>query len=201
MLFKPGFPIQARELNNLQSTLQNQIEKFGDHFFKDGSVVIPGGISYDNKYYAVKINPDFLGLPVTAYINQVIGKQIIGQTSQITANVVNVLSAEDSETNDLTLYIKYLNSNSDSEFSAFLDGELLVLQDSVTYGNTTINAGSAFAQAIAQNATAIGSAVSVDNGIYFVRGILLRYKSKQSFLTNTAIPHHIELVYPLLRAQ
>jgi hypothetical protein len=171
VLFKPGFPIQARELNNLQSTLQNQIEKFGDHFFKDGSVVIPGGISYDNKYYAVKINPDFLGLPVTAYINQVIGTQIIGQTSQITASVVNVLSAEDSDTNDLTLYIKYLNSNSDSEFAAFLDGELLVLQDSITYGNTTINAGSAFAQAIAQNATAIGSAVSVDNGIYFVRGV------------------------------
>ena len=29
VLFKPGFPIQSRELNTLQSILQNQTEKFG----------------------------------------------------------------------------------------------------------------------------------------------------------------------------
>ena len=44
VLFKPGFPVQSRELTTLQSILQNQIEKFGQHFFKEGSVVIPGGI-------------------------------------------------------------------------------------------------------------------------------------------------------------
>ena len=32
VLFKPGYPIQARELTSLQSILQNQIEKFGQHF-------------------------------------------------------------------------------------------------------------------------------------------------------------------------
>ena len=42
VLFKPGYPVQARELTGLQSILQNQIEKFGQHFFKEGSRVIPG---------------------------------------------------------------------------------------------------------------------------------------------------------------
>ena len=28
VLFKPGFPVQARELSTLQSILQNQIESF-----------------------------------------------------------------------------------------------------------------------------------------------------------------------------
>ena len=46
VLFKPAYPVQARELNNLQSILQNQIEKFGQHFFKEGAKVIPGNISY-----------------------------------------------------------------------------------------------------------------------------------------------------------
>ena len=32
---------QARELTGLQSILQNQIEKFGQHFFKEGAKVIP----------------------------------------------------------------------------------------------------------------------------------------------------------------
>ena len=37
VLFKPGFPVQARELTGLQSILQNQIESFGSHMFKEGS--------------------------------------------------------------------------------------------------------------------------------------------------------------------
>ena len=45
VLFKPGFPVQARELSTLQSILQNQLESFGSHMFKDGSMVIPGNIA------------------------------------------------------------------------------------------------------------------------------------------------------------
>ena len=46
VLFKPGSPVQARELTGLQSILQNQIEKFGQHFFKEGAKVIPGNTAY-----------------------------------------------------------------------------------------------------------------------------------------------------------
>ena len=57
VLFKPGFPIQARELTTLQSILQNQIEKFGGNFFKEGQIVIPGSLVYDNPLYAVEVDP------------------------------------------------------------------------------------------------------------------------------------------------
>ena len=40
VLFKPGSPVQARELTTSQTILQNQIEKFGNHFFKEGAMVI-----------------------------------------------------------------------------------------------------------------------------------------------------------------
>ena len=49
VLFKPGLPIQSRELTTLQSILQSQVEKFGKHFFKEGAVVIPGQVAYDNE--------------------------------------------------------------------------------------------------------------------------------------------------------
>ena len=45
VLFKPATPIQARELTALQSILQNQLESFAQHFFKEGSMVIPGNIA------------------------------------------------------------------------------------------------------------------------------------------------------------
>ena len=50
VLFKPGFPVQARELTQLQSILQNQVESFGSHMFKEGSMVIPGNINYNGEY-------------------------------------------------------------------------------------------------------------------------------------------------------
>ena len=36
VLFKPGVAVQARELTQLQTILQDQIDKFGRHIFKDG---------------------------------------------------------------------------------------------------------------------------------------------------------------------
>ena len=33
VLFKPGYPVQARELTTLQSILQNRVEQFGNNIF------------------------------------------------------------------------------------------------------------------------------------------------------------------------
>ena len=49
VLFKPGYPVQARELTTLQSILQDQIEKFGNHVFKEGDSVTGGGVRYNNQ--------------------------------------------------------------------------------------------------------------------------------------------------------
>ena len=76
VLFKPGIPVQARELTQLQTILQNQIEKFGQHFFKEGSMIIPGGTSYDSEYHAVKIDPNFLNIPVSNYTKVLVDNNI-----------------------------------------------------------------------------------------------------------------------------
>lgn len=58
VLFRPGFPLQARELTSLQSILQDQIEKFGSSIYKDGAMVIPGQVGYDLKYDAILIEDE-----------------------------------------------------------------------------------------------------------------------------------------------
>lgn len=40
-LFKPSVSVQARELTQLQSVLQNQISNLADGNFKDGTMVVP----------------------------------------------------------------------------------------------------------------------------------------------------------------
>ena len=39
ILYRAGRPLQARELTQSQSILQDQVEKFGGHFFKEGSII------------------------------------------------------------------------------------------------------------------------------------------------------------------
>jgi len=72
VLFKPGSPVQARELTTLQSILQGQMEKFGKHIFKEGSMVIPGVFKYDGQYTSVKLESTFFGVPVELYYDKLV---------------------------------------------------------------------------------------------------------------------------------
>jgi hypothetical protein len=174
VLFKPGYPVQARELTGLQSILQNQIERFGQHFFKEGAKVIPGNIGYTQLYYCVQLSNTYLGVPVSAYADQLVGSKITGQTSGVSAYVDKVLLPQDSERGNLTLYINYLNSSTENNTTQiFSDGEELICNQSIQsglLGNTTIAAGSPFALTLTSGAAATGSAFQIDNGVYFIRG-------------------------------
>ena len=175
VLFKPGFPVQARELTTLQSILQNRVEKFGQHFFKEGSMVIPGGTTYDQEYFAVKIDPNFLNIPVNNYTKVLAdGKiKIKGEISGVEATVINRLTSAESIDGFDTLYVKYNKSGTDGTTSTFLDGENLITLSTFNYLNTSIAENSQFARCIVSNATSTGSAFSVSDGVFFIRGLFV----------------------------
>ena len=56
VLFRPGYSIQTRELTTLQSVLQNQIENYGKSQFKQGQMVVPGEVAFNNKLDYVKLS-------------------------------------------------------------------------------------------------------------------------------------------------
>ena len=174
VLFKPGYPVQARELTTLQSILQNQIEKFGQHFFKEGAKVIPGNTAYSSSYYALELENNYLGIPLSDYITQLIGAKITGLTSGVTAVVNKIILNTESERGNTTLYVSYLGSNSqDNSTLQFSDGELLSSNKIISSANTIIASGEAFASTIALNSTSVGSAFSISNGVYFAKGQFL----------------------------
>ena len=185
VLFKPGFPVQARELTTSQSILQNQIEKFARHTFKDGSVVIPGGVSYDFDYQSIQIESTFLGLNVSDYISSFVGKEIRGQQTGLEAKIVNVLLSSQTSSGNITLFIKYTSGTANNEVGTFQDGETLITEENVVYGNTTISSGNTFAVTIATNAAQTGSAAHVDAGTFFFRGYFVDVK-KQTVVLDEA---------------
>jgi hypothetical protein len=60
LLFRPGRAVQARELTQLQTILQNQMARFGQNIFLEGTVVIPGGVTIDTNYEYVKLSAGVL---------------------------------------------------------------------------------------------------------------------------------------------
>ena len=171
VLYKPGHPIQARELTTSQSILQNQLESFGSHIFQEGAMVIPGGVMCDSQYAAVKLNPDHLGVNISVYASFLVGKRLRGESSGVVAVVDSYSDINENEgVTHLTIWVKYVRGGTDNETSTFIDGEILITEDAFTYGNTTINVEDTVASIISENAKGVGYSVAIEKGVYFIRG-------------------------------
>ena len=135
VLFKPGYPVQARELTGLQSILQNQIESFGSHLFKEGSMVIPGGVTCDNAFTTIKVNSDHLGIDVTVYLdalknsNTGRGTKVRGQKSGVIGTIKGYLLPPEEGVEQITLFVKYRDGADDNQGVEFEDGEILILEE------------------------------------------------------------------------
>jgi hypothetical protein len=158
ILFRPAFAVQARELTQSQTILQNQIEKLGDHFFEKGAMVIPGEIGYDLNYYAVKLTSID---STNTLANFTDGTVLTGSTSGITATIVNRVATDGTDPD--TLYVKYSKSGgANKNIFAFSDGETI----------TGTNSESTAVSAIVDT-TATGSAAQVQAGTYYINGFLV----------------------------
>lgn len=187
VLFKPGVPLQARELTTLQSILQNQIEKFGSSIYKEGAMVIPGQIGFDLYNYSVLIEDEYFGLPSSQLVDFIVGKTISGQTSGVTAKVVNAITAEQSEKGYATLFIKYINAGSidettNTQYVNFEDDEILISNESFSIGTTVISENTDFAKCITENSTNVGSSAKITPGIYYAKGHFISVKEQEIIL-------------------
>ena len=176
ILFRPGFSVQSRELTQLQTILQNQIERHGRHMFKEGSVVIPGAIGFTNEYYAVRLESILESTEISSYIQDYVGKRITGSTSGVVAEVIQAVAATTDD--PITLFVKYISTGDDNETIVFQDGERIFADGTVgSFGE-----GVDSSQLIAQSATATGSSANIQEGVYFIRGHFVRVAEQRIIL-------------------
>ena len=71
--------MQARELTQMQSILQNQIEQLGDYNFSDGDRVYGGEISLNTKINSLKLKTNYSGTEIV--VSNFEGRIIEGNTS------------------------------------------------------------------------------------------------------------------------
>jgi hypothetical protein len=184
ILFRPSFAVQARELNQLQSILQKQIERHGRHVFAEGSMVIPGQITLELNTAYVKIESTYNGTSVESFLDELIdgNVELTGQTNGVKARVVHWEPATDTE--PTTLYVRYVSSDTTTgTIKTFLPDELLV-SDSTTPRTMQV-------QSVSVTPIGLGSTANIQRGVFFVNGrfvlvkaqtiVLDRYTSQPSY--------------------
>ena len=156
-LFRPGFAIQARELTQLQSQLQNQIEQHGGHVFKEGAMVVPGASNIKN-YYSVKLTSTFSGETgdPAKYYNATTPVTITGATTGVQAEVIGFQAA--STTEQPILFINYTRAGTDNSTAVFADGENISADVAIPHTTTTYSANVASSTSFTATSTDVKSA-------------------------------------------
>ena len=175
VMFKPGYAVQARELAQAQSILQNQIERFGDHIFANGSVVLGGAIT--------EVASDFLRISPdtelsTDNLARIVGQKITattiddaGATTETEARIV-ATSPKSTLSNDpyQVVFVQYLTPGT--------------YQENIRISTTGTNSlGLSFTTLSGQTAPGVGrvsNLISINEGVYYVDGYFTQ-NDKQSF--------------------
>lgn len=169
ILFKPGFAVQARELTQVQSILQDQIQKFGQHVFKEGSAVIGGKFDINKRASFVKVNDlDSLGneVNIETFKDQIVTGQITG----IRAYVNLVVDGVETSQNTKTLYVSYLSGNEDTGEVVFTPNEPLISNVGTLIVGNNFPVG-------------FGSVFTINEGVRFAKEHFI-YHTKQSVVVD-----------------
>jgi len=125
LLFRPGLAVQARELTQMQTLLQNQIDRFAEHVFKEGSVVRGVEVAYDERVPFIRIR-DNNATGGVANLSLLLNTEVTGNTSGVKALVVDTKFGSEANTpGTKTLYLQYTDGGNTTTQTAFTNGEVL----------------------------------------------------------------------------
>ena len=151
VLFKPSYAVQARELTQMQTMLQNQIEQFGDNIFKEGSIIKGCNFTELSDLNYVKLT-DVTGFDPTQYVGftdvvTISGTdyirdntyELLGVVTGVRATVVAATRGFETRNPDLnTFFINYTTTSSGNK--VFQAGERLrIYKVSVYEQGTNVN--------------------------------------------------------------
>lgn len=189
ILFKPAYAVQARELTQLQTILQNQIEQFGDNVYKEGSII--KGCSFTNLsglQYVKLVDKtgfdveSFVSGPSTDIISGVetdidVVYELEGANSGLRANIIAAARGFETRPPNLnTFFINYLTTNEASSYKQFIEGENLKI-NRYKYNGSTLYSTELNIQNInvtlQSNATGRSFGIQAAPGVIFQKGHFL----------------------------
>lgn len=168
VLFKPGFSVQARELTQLQTILQDQVKRFGDNIFKEGSVISGCPESTNFGVDVVKIlDTDTSGQEITEEnLLALEGKTLVGADDSVRAVVKKVATGSENTTFK-ALFLQYISQGVSGTTETFAADEVLTQDDDE---NITVIIAD-----VSQTPITKGSLFSVGDGVVYANGFFIRH--------------------------
>jgi hypothetical protein len=154
MLFKPSFAVQARELTQIQTILQKQIERFGNHIFKNGSVVTGGQFFFQEATY-LKINNEFSSSVVN--VSNFENKTILSLDNTKRAEIIRVYDNDLGTGDPKTFLVKQIFGE------PFVAGETIKTSETTPYFATISTGG-----------VGTSKVFSVNEGVFYYEGFFVR---------------------------
>jgi hypothetical protein len=169
ILFKPGLAVQTRELNQLQSLIQTQLDRIGESVYRNGKPVIDGRAHFDDQLEIYSINVETSQV-ITSFdtYNRVTRTTLGGNgETSLRAKVVMIeqLPQIVSGVNRYKLFVKGKNSeisNLNTNISKYVIGDTLALD------NNQDDQGDFISLTVSSVNSAVGAHIA--NGVYFVKG-------------------------------
>jgi len=128
ILFKPGVAVQVRELNQLQTILQKQIERFGDNIYKRGTIIDGCNFLFHNPLPYVKINDletDGTPINVSAFKGY-----LVKNSANLVAQIIETSTGFEATAPNLnTLFVKYLNHGTSGNSTSFDVNQIVTVYD------------------------------------------------------------------------
>ena len=148
ILFKPAYAVQARELTQLQTILQNQVEQFGDNIYQEGTIIKGCNFTNLNGLQYVKL-VDKTGFDVEQFVSRASTAIISGIVTDVDvvyelenaaglkASIIAATRGFETRPPDLnTFFINYLNTN--GVVQRFIAGENLTITKYVYNGSVLV---------------------------------------------------------------
>ena len=157
ILFKPGVAIQARELTQSQTILQNQISNFASSIFSQNTPVSGGKVTTNLSCNYIKLNQTYNNSPIVAanFVNKIVSDS----TGNILARVIATAEATSPGTtlgDPPTLIVTYISG------IHFSDNMQVFTTDNTNFIATTIG--------VTGGTSSVGSSsvASISPGIFYI---------------------------------
>jgi len=181
ILFNAGRALQGRELNQIQSILSAEIEKFGRNIFKDGAAVNPvSNVYIDNKYRFVKLNTTTYALPLD--LTTLVGETATGDTSSVVGVILEALDVDGSDPG--TLYVRYSDTSSGvsgEESITFTPGETITISGGL--GTLEIQT----TDTVENPTFGLASKAHVAEGDFFIHGHFIRADEQSTIIEKYSV--------------
>lgn len=183
ILFRPTVAVQARELTQVQTILQNQIERFGNWAFRDGDIV-EGCVIDDLPVIPYVYLSDYDASNNTFNATKYVDTVAVSSTSNLQARVIYAnVGYQTNYPNSNILYVKYLNTGNNGA-TVFAPNELIQFYNS--NGSLIANNANVYtmSNSVSQNTTGSAHGISVSNGTIFINGNFVKVTNTLFGLVN-----------------